>query len=95
MAAVATVRKVDNIGRICVPVDMLRALGICKGEEVDVFAEDGKIIIQKHESDTIISDIKSVIRKYEFDGCCFQTIMALEKVIKEHKPIPIISGDVL
>ena len=83
MATVATVRRIDELGRMNVPINILKAVNINRGDEVDVMAEDGKIILQKHEQEDIIADIKSLIHKYESDGTNFNIIKALEKIVKE------------
>ena len=83
MSAVTTVRRIDELGRMNVPINILRAVNINRGDEVDVIAEDGKIILQKHELDNITADIKSLIHKYESDGTNINIIKALEKIVKE------------
>ena len=83
MATVTTVRRIDELGRMNVPINILRAVNINRGDEVDVMAEDGRIILQKHELDNITADIKSLIHKYESDGTNFNIIKALEKIVKE------------
>ena len=85
MATVTTVRRIDELGRMNVPINILRAVNINRGDEVDVMAEDGKIILQKHELDNITADIKSLIHKYESDGTNINIIKALEKIVKEQE----------
>ena len=85
MATVTTVRRIDELGRMNVPINILRAVNINRGDEVDVTAEDGKIIIRKHEPEDITADIKSLIHKYESDGTNFNIIKALEKIVKEQE----------
>ena len=83
MATVTTVRRIDELGRMNVPINILKAVNINRGDEVDVIAEDGKIILQRHELGNITADIKSLIHKYESDGTSFNIIKALEKIVKE------------
>lgn len=85
MSTVAIVRKIDCVGRLSIPVDLLRGLNIFYGDEVDIIAEDEKIIIRKHEQNDITEDIKSLIKKYESDGVNYNIIKALEKVVIEQK----------
>lgn len=85
MSAVTTVRRIDELGRMNVPINILKAVNINRGDEVDVIAEDGKIILQKHELDNITAHIKSLIHKYESDGTNFNIIKALEKIVKEQE----------
>lgn len=85
MSTVAIVRKIDCVGRLSIPVDLLRGLNIFYGDEVEIIAEDENVIIRKHEQNDITADIKSLIRKYESDGVNYNIIKALEKVVNEQK----------
>ena len=42
-------RRIDDLGRIVIPKDIRKELGIAIGESLDINIEDGKIIIQKIE----------------------------------------------
>ena len=44
-----TARRIDDLGRIVIPKDIRKELGIAIGESLDINIEDGKIIIQKIE----------------------------------------------
>ena len=89
------VRKVDKVGRVVIPIDIYRGFGIMGGDEVEIFANEDGIIIKKHEKDDIVADITSVIRKYESDGKNYETIKALEKLVKNQKSNSNIEKDVV
>ena len=43
-------RKVDDLGRVVLPVEMRRALGINSGDEVDISLEESAIVMRKVEA---------------------------------------------
>jgi transcriptional pleiotropic regulator of transition state genes len=43
-------RKVDELGRVVLPVEMRRALGIGAGDEVDMSLEDAAVVLRKVEA---------------------------------------------
>lgn len=43
-------RKVDDLGRIVLPVEIRRALDLTAGDEVDVSLEDKAIVLRKVEA---------------------------------------------
>ena len=92
---IGVVRKVDKVGRVVIPMDIYRGFGIMGGDEVEIFANEDGIIIKKHEKDDIVADITSVIRKYESDGKNYETIKALEKLVKNQKSNSNIEKDVV
>ena len=48
MKATGIVRKVDELGRIVVPIELRRSLGIGDRDAVEMFMEENSIIIRKH-----------------------------------------------
>lgn len=49
MKATGIVRKVDELGRIVVPIELRRSLGIGDRDAVEMFMEENSIIIRKHQ----------------------------------------------
>ncbi len=43
------VRHVDDLGRVVLPKEIRRRLGIKEGDPVELFTEDGCIIIKKYQ----------------------------------------------
>ena len=43
-------RKVDDLGRVVLPVEMRRALGLNAGDEIDIALDDATIVMRKVES---------------------------------------------
>jgi len=49
MKSTGIVRKVDELGKIVVPVELRRMMNIDVGEPLEVFTEDDSIILKKYE----------------------------------------------
>jgi transcriptional pleiotropic regulator of transition state genes len=43
-------RKVDDLGRVVLPVEIRRAIGLSAGDEVDIALDDATIILRKVEA---------------------------------------------
>lgn len=50
MKATGCVRKIDKVGRVVIPKNVLRDLNIKKGDHLNIYISDGNIAIEK-ESD--------------------------------------------
>lgn len=50
MKSTGIVRKVDELGRIVIPMELRRTLGIAERDPLEIFVEDEKIILQKYKS---------------------------------------------
>ena len=49
MKSTGIIRKVDELGRIVLPIELRRALDIEVRDEMEIFIDDGKIVLQKFE----------------------------------------------
>ena len=47
MKSTGIVRKVDELGRIVLPVELRRALGIEDQDEMEIYLDNGNIVLQK------------------------------------------------
>lgn len=55
MKATGVVRKVDELGRIVMPVEIRRTLGIDKGDPVEFFVDGERVILKKYQPGCVIT----------------------------------------
>ena len=46
------VRKVDELGRIVLPIELRRTLNIAERDSMEIFVDGGSIILKKYEPET-------------------------------------------
>lgn len=62
MKSTGIVRKLDDLGRIVIPIELRRTLQIDEKDPVEIFVEDDKIILKKYQPSCVFcSDDKDVI----------------------------------
>ncbi len=49
MRATGTVRRLDHLGRIVLPIDLRRALNIDKDDSIEIYVDGEDVIIKKYE----------------------------------------------
>lgn len=49
MKATGIVRRVDDLGRVVIPKEIRRNLGIYEGEALEIYIEDGGVMFKKFE----------------------------------------------
>ena len=49
MKSTGIIRKVDELGRIVLPIELRRTLDFEVRDEMEIFIDDGKIVLQKFE----------------------------------------------
>ena len=62
MKSTGVVRKLDELGRIVIPIELRRVMGIGKRDTLEIFTEDDKIILKKyHPSCVFCNDARDVV----------------------------------
>lgn len=51
MKSTGIVRKVDELGRVVLPIELRRALQIKMKDPLEIYVEEEKIILQKYEAE--------------------------------------------
>ena len=53
MKSTGIVRKVDELGRIVLPIELRRTLDIAERDELEIYLDDDKVILKKYEPSCI------------------------------------------
>lgn len=62
------VRKIDNVGRLVIPIEYLKKLGIDRLADVEIFSTNDEIVVRKYsEKDNLERDFDNLICKYGAD----------------------------
>ena len=62
MKSTGIVRKVDELGRVVIPVELRRSLGVDVKDALEIFIDGDQIILQKYQPDV---EKQEVIRALE------------------------------
>lgn len=66
MQSIGVVRKVDELGRIVVPIELRRNLNIEVGDPLEIFVSDEEVILRKYKPGCVFcGNVKYVV---EFKG---------------------------
>lgn len=49
MKSTGIVRKVDELGRVVIPIELRRTLGIAEKDALDIYVDDERIILKKYK----------------------------------------------
>lgn len=73
MKATGIVRKVDELGRIVLPIELRRNLGIEDGDSLEIYMEGDKVVLKKHENACLFCGTDRNLVTYKgkviCDGC--------------------------
>jgi transcriptional pleiotropic regulator of transition state genes len=80
MKAIGIVRKVDELGRIVIPMELRRTFGIEKEDPLEIFVDDDMIILKKYEPACIFCGSAEEIIKVGNKNVCRQCIKDMQKL---------------
>ncbi|RFU60957.1 AbrB/MazE/SpoVT family DNA-binding domain-containing protein [Bacillus sp. V59.32b] len=53
MKSTGIVRKVDELGRVVIPIELRRTLGIAEKDALEIYVDDERIILKKYKPNMI------------------------------------------
>lgn len=80
MKSTGIVRKLDELGRITLPIELRRTLGVGERDPLEIFVDEDRIILQKYEPTDIFSGTKDNLIDYHGKKISKDSIMELAKL---------------
>ncbi|MDX5882318.1 AbrB/MazE/SpoVT family DNA-binding domain-containing protein [Bacillus cereus group sp. BfR-BA-00999] len=84
-------RKVDELGRVVIPIELRRTLGIAEGTALEFHVEGENIVLRKQEKSCLVTGKVSESNMEFLDGRMFlsregatELLDILEKSVKAH-----------
>ena len=79
MKSTGIVRKVDELGRIVLPIELRRPLGIEEKDRIEIFVDGESIILRKYQPACIFCDNAKDIINYKGKNICPDCIRAMNE----------------
>ena len=80
MTSTGIVRKVDELGRIVLPIELRRTLEIAERDSLEIYVEGSTIILKKYEPACIFcGDAKDVVN-YKGRNICKKCLDEMKKL---------------
>ena len=79
MKSTVIVRKVDELGRIVLPIELRRTLGIEEKDRIEIFVDGESIILRKYQPACIFCDNAKDIINYKGKNICPDCIRAMNE----------------
>jgi len=80
MKSTGIVRKLDELGRITLPIELRRTLGVSERDPLEIFVDEDKIILRKYEPTDIFSGAKDDLFEYHGKKVSKESIVELAKL---------------
>ncbi|BBI32340.1 AbrB/MazE/SpoVT family DNA-binding domain-containing protein [Cohnella abietis] len=78
MKATGIVRRIDDLGRVVIPKEMRRTLGVANGDPIEFFVEGDRIILRKYNPGCVmcgsVTDVKELRGKSICASCVSEIV---------------------
>ena len=81
MKSTGIVRKVDELGRIVLPIELRRTLDIEKKDSMEIYIEGDTVILRKYQPACVFCDSAKDIVSFRGRNVCSDCIRMLEEKI--------------
>lgn len=68
------VRKVDELGRIVLPIELRRTLDIAVRDELEIYLDDDKVVLKKYEPSCVFCASSRNLVSYRGRNVCMECI---------------------
>lgn len=70
MKSTGIIRKIDDLGRIVLPVELRRNLGIDERDPLEIFVDQNQIILRKASTTCVFCGTDDEIDEFKGKGIC-------------------------
>lgn len=79
MKATGTVRRMDELGRIVLPIEIRRTLDIAERDEIEITLEDDRIILKKYEQACVFCSSVGNLVNFKGKNVCRSCLESLKE----------------
>ena len=77
MKSTGIIRKVDDLGRIVLPIELRRVLDISERDELEIYMQNDRIILQKFEPACLFCGSSRSLVSYRGKNVCQECVRKL------------------
>ena len=78
MKSTGIVRKVDELGRIVLPVELRRTLNIAEKDPLEIYVDGSSVILKKHQPACIFCNISRNVSEFNGKSICAECIKKIK-----------------
>lgn len=80
MKSTGIVRKVDELGRIVLPIEMRRTLDIGEKDALEIYVEGSSVILKKYKPSCVFCDATKDITVFKGENICPKCLKELKEL---------------
>ncbi len=80
MKSTGIVRKVDELGRIVLPIELRRTMSIAEKDAIEIYVDGSSIILRKYEPTCVFCGDAKNVMNYRGKNICTDCLKELKKL---------------
>ncbi|MDL2300257.1 AbrB/MazE/SpoVT family DNA-binding domain-containing protein [Clostridiaceae bacterium OttesenSCG-928-D20] len=80
MKSTGIVRKVDELGRIVLPIELRRTLDIAEKDSLEIYVDEGTIILKKYQPSCVFCDDAKDVQNFKGKNVCPKCAKKLSEI---------------
>ena len=80
LKSTGVVRKVDELGRIVIPIELRRTLGIEEKDSLEIYVDSEKIVLKKYEPACVFCGNAEGVHNYKGKNVCKSCMNELKNI---------------
>lgn len=80
MKSIGIVRKLDDLGRIVLPVELRHTLGLEEKDPLEIFVEDDSIILKKYQPSCIFCNNAKEVTTFKGHNVCPECLREMKNL---------------
>lgn len=77
MKSTGIIRKVDELGRIVLPIELRRTLDIAERDSLEIYAEEDRIVLRKYQPSCIFCNSSKGVVSFKGKNICASCASAI------------------
>lgn len=83
MKSTGIIRKVDELGRIVIPIEIRNKFNIEEKDQIEIFVDGTNIVLKKHQENCIFCGITKNLTEYKDKLICEKCLNNIISITKE------------
>ena len=80
MKSTGIIRKVDELGRIVLPIELRRTLDIAEHDEMEIFIDGDQVILRKHKQNCVFCSSAQGLVQYKGKYICNKCVYNFHRI---------------
>ncbi len=81
MKSTGIVRKVDELGRVVIPIELRRTLHINEKDSLEIYVDSDRIILRKYEPACVFCGHADGVMNFKNKNVCKKCLSAMNEVV--------------